>query len=402
MDRIKSKFRNMSLKKSLILSSSCCLGLVSLFTVITILKLSSVRQDILDTRPVYISNYSVGAFGENNGGVLLTPYEYNFGNLPQKSQLYYWTATLCMALLPVCYIIAGSVSMAKLYYRCKIRLPLKDLKNGMEHIARQDLDFHLNYRSGDELGKLCETFEYMKNEIYVSNRKMWEALRERKALTASVSHDLRTPITVLNGYLDYLDKALKREALTEDILRSTLDSMAEAAARLERYIACVRDAQRLEDIEIKKERFSLRKYTSGLFKDFSLLAQKQNTELTVQNLAESAYLEADKALLTKVLENIFNNALRFSAGKIVFTVSENKDSFLFSIQDNGKGFTSEELTSAASFFYSSPVNKGDFGIGLSICKILCESFGGSLHLKNVPGQGALVIVKIKKPLFAEI
>ena len=68
----------------------------------------------------------------------------------------------------------------------------------------------------------------------------------------------------------------------------------------------------------------------------------------------------------------------------------------FSMQDDGVGFTSEELKSAASFFFSSASNGGNFGIGLSICKILSEKFGGDIFLDNLPDRGAIITIKIKK------
>ena len=69
---------------------------------------------------------------------------------------------------------------------------------------------------------------------------------------------------------------------------------------------------------------------------------------------------------------------------------------LFSIQDDGVGFTSEELKSATSFFFSSVTNGGNFGIGLSICKILCEKLGGGICLDNTAEHGAIITIKIKK------
>lgn len=396
MGKIKNKFQNMSLKRSLVLLAVLYLGVVSVLIVITILTFSNIRQDILDTRSLYISNYTVEASDEDTGGVLIVPQVYRLGALSQKNQFYYWTVTIFMITLPVLYVIIGSVFLARLYYWLKIQIPLNHLRKGMEYIARQDLDFQLEYRSDDELGKLCDTFEYMKNEIYISNRKMWDILQERKALTASVSHDLRTPITVMNGYLDYLDKALKKGVVTGDILRYTLHNMAGAVERMERYVDCVKDIQKMEDIEIKKERLPLKDYIAEITKEFSLLAKQRKKTLEIRDSTKAVYMEADKDMLTKVLENIFDNALRFSVDKIIFTISENNDFFLFSIQDNGEGFTQEELRSATSFFYSSPVNKGNFGIGLSICKILCEKFEGELHLGNTPDHGADVTVKIKK------
>ena len=120
-------------------------------------------------------------------------------------------------------------------------------------------------------------------EIYTSNRKMWNMLQERKALTASVSHDLRTPITVINGYLDYLDKVNHKQIITEEALRSTLKQMKGAVQRLERYVECVKDIQKIEDVEIKKEYFNLKEYITNTVNDFSLLAKKYGRVLEYQN-----------------------------------------------------------------------------------------------------------------------
>lgn len=396
MDKIKNTFQNMSLKKSLISLAVLCLSVVSILTVATILIFSKLQQNILDTRPFHISGYTVEKADGNIDGLLLNPQEYSRGNLSSQNQFYYCLVTVCMALFPVAYIMAGAVCMAKLYCRLKLQAPLDTLRRGMEYIARQDLDFQLEYRSDDELGKLCDTFEYMKNEIYISNRKMWEILQERKALTASVSHDLRTPVTVINGYLDYLTKVLEKDTVTEAVLQTTLDNMKASAERLERYVDCVNDIQKIEDIEIKKEYFDLKAYIVKITDDFSLLAAQKKKLLEIQDLVKPQNTETDRAMLSKILENIFDNALRFSDNKIIFTISEEKEYVLFSFRDDGKGFTEEELTSATSFFYSSPANKGNFGIGLSISGILCEKLGGMLRLENTPGHGANVTVKIKK------
>ena len=101
-------------------------------------------------------------------------------------------------------------------------------------------------------------------------------------------------------------------------------------------------------------------------------------------------------MLSKVLENIFDNALRFASKIIDITVTEEENRILFSVQDDGEGFTEEELKTATTLFYSSKMNGGNYGIGLSICKILCDKLGGSLHLSNNAGSGARVTIEIKK------
>lgn len=385
----------MPLKKALIALAVLCLGIVSILTIITILKFSNIRQEILDNRPIHISEYTVEDYNTDNSVTLVNPKEFSFEPLSGKNLIYYWIITIFMVALPVLYVIIGSIVMTKLYYKLKIQTPLKSLSNGVEHISKQDLDFQIEYTSDDELGKLCNAFECMKHEIYMSNRKMWNMLQERKALTASVSHDLRTPITVINGYLDYLEKASRKQIITEEALYSTIKQMKGAIQRLERYVDCVKDIQKIEDVEIKKECFNLKEYITDIINDFSLLSKNRERMLECQDQTEIENIYSDKDMLSKILENIFDNALRFSEKSIHFSITEENNYICFTISDDGKGFSQEELKYATSFFYSSPTNKGNFGIGLSICKILCERLDCILLLKNTADHGACITVQVK-------
>ena len=400
MGKIKKAFHKMSLKKSLLVLSVVYLSLVSVLSIVTILKCSDIRQEILDTRPIIITDYIIDDTNrngtENNNGVTAVPQKYTHGELTKENQVYYWCITILMVSLPIAYIIFASFMVAKLYYKWKLQIPLEHLKNGMYHISQQDLDFQIPYTSNDELGQLCDTFEHMKNEIYRSNRKMWDMLQERKALTASVSHDLRTPITVINGYLDYLEKSIERETLTSEVLQATIKNITGAAGRLERYVDCVKDIQKMEDVEIKKDNCDLKELIAGITREFSVLATQKNKQFNVQNLSKTAFIQTDRDMLLKILENVFDNALRFSSEKIMCAIKEKDQYLYFSIQDDGVGFTSEELKSATSFFFSSVTNGGNFGIGLSICKILCEKLGGDICLDNTAEHGAIITIKIKK------
>ena len=376
------------------------LSLVGVLSIATILKCSDIRQEILDTRPIIITDYIIDDTNrnnmENNNGVTAVPQKYTHGELSKENQVYYWCITILMVSLPIAYIIFASFMVAKLYYKWKLQIPLEHLKNGMYHISQQDLDFQIPYTSNDELGQLCDTFENMKNEIYISNRKMWDMLQERKALTASVSHDLRTPITVINGYLNYLGKSIERETLTNETLQTTIKNMTEAVERLKRYVECVKDIQKIEDIEIRQENCNLKELISNVTREFSILATQKNREFVIQDYSKSVCISTDKAMLLKILENIFDNALRFSHEKIIFSIEEKKEYLYFSMQDDGIGFTTEELKSATSFFFSSSTNGGNFGIGLSICKILCEKLGGDMCLDNTAEHGAIITIRIKK------
>lgn len=396
MGKIKNTFQKMSLKKSLVMLAALWLGGVSILSIITILIFSDMQQKILNTRPIVVTDYTMKNYEETGSETTVVPQKYIYKELSKENQIYYWIVTILMVILPVIYIIAASLMVAKFYYKLKLQIPLENLKNGMYHISQQDLDFQIQYTTDDELGKLCDTFECMRNEIHKSNCKMWDMLQERKALTASISHDLRTPITVVNGYLDYLEKSMERKMLTEELLQTTIKNMAGAMSRLERYVDCVKDIQKMEEIEIRKEQYNLKEVIADITREFSVLAAQYGRKLIIHDLSQDAFIETDKDMLSKILENIFHNALRFSTDKIVLSIDEKKDYICFSIQDDGVGFTAEELNSATSFFYSSPTNGGNFGIGLSICKILCEKLGGNMCLGNNFDCGAIITIKIKK------
>jgi len=93
-----------------------------------------------------------------------------------------------------------------IFYERELKRPFSILRKASERISENDLDFEIWYEKKNELGQLCSDFEGMRSALYESNREMWRSLEERKRLNSAFSHDLRTPLTVLRGYTDYLGK----------------------------------------------------------------------------------------------------------------------------------------------------------------------------------------------------
>ena len=137
--------------------------------------------------------------------------------------------------------------------------------------------------------------------------------------------------------------------------------MAHSSARLERYVECIQDIQKIEDIEISKTMVVGKDFLEEINNDFMIIAKNNHKDLVLEAKIVSKQLYLDKQIIFKILENLLNNAFRF----------------------------------ATTLFYSSQTNKGSFGIGLSISKILCEKHGGILKLLNNE-NGACAIVQIKK------
>lgn len=401
MGKIRTYVKNISLKKSLILFAIVYIGIVLMMSIVTVLPLNAWKEHILEQRSIHIYDYAIQNKGIDYGVTLVDPQGYEFEALSGRDLYLYWMANIFIVILPLLYIIIGSILMAKLYYKLKIKMPLLHLYEGVKHIANEDLDFSLTYQSEDELGKLCAAFESMKNELQKSYLQLWQMLAERKALTASIAHDLRTPLTVIMGYLDYLEKVGQQQKLNDDILISTVQNIKAATQRLERYATSIRNIEKIDDVKLNDRSFDLKKYLNELQREFTLIASKHHCIFQLQDLSVSSMICTDQEMFTKILENIFDNALRYCQIMIKMTVYEDHDDFFVIIEDDGQGFSSQDLKNATSFFYSTSASHGGFGIGLSICQILCKKMGGQLLLENNSDRGAKVTVQIKNKHLAE-
>jgi len=146
-----------------------------------------------------------------------------------------------------CIIVA-----ALLFYRNKLKKPIELLNGASAKIAASDLDFNISYENKDEMGKLCSSFESMRAALEENNRAIWRSVEERKRLNAAFAHDLRTPLTVLRGSADLLQKYLPQGKISEEKLISTVSAMSDNVMRLENYLQTMSEAQKLEDIAITK------------------------------------------------------------------------------------------------------------------------------------------------------
>lgn len=121
-------------------------------------------------------------------------------------------------IFPHMAYICSTFLAALVYYRIKLKKPLRILSDATNRIANNDLDFTISYEKDDEFGKLCVAFEKMRCCLEDGSRNMWRQIEERKRLNASFSHDMRTPLTVLEGNLDILLKYRESGRLSnEDI-----------------------------------------------------------------------------------------------------------------------------------------------------------------------------------------
>ena len=390
MGKIKTK----SLKTSMAVTFLITICVTALLSSVTIFAANQVQHEILKKRYMTINSPDFQV-DEDTGNYILDIDNNNitWQPLSRWDTVIYYGSYAAMVGLPVFYIAVGIGAAAAVYYRKKLREPITQLQNGVERIQEDNLDFHIEYDGDDELGQLCCSMEKMRRELRQKHKALWESLEQRKLLNASVSHDLRTPITVLKGYLDYLEKNIPQDKLTEDMLLDTVSSMQGAVNRLELYVESVRDIEKIENIEIEKRSENVKLLLNELRSNVRQLAG--NKEIIISNDIAVDKIQIDKGVFFRILENLLQNALRYAEKQVSINLSHKKDFLIFTVKDDGKGFSAADLEKATTVFYSNDKEKQHFGIGLSVCKILCEKHGGLLYVGNQKEKGACVTAKLK-------
>ena len=390
MGKIKTK----SLRTSIAVTFLVTICVIALLSSITIFAANQVQHEILKKRYMTINSPDFQV-DENTGNYILDidNNKITWQPLSTWDTVAYYGSYAAMVGLPVFYIAVGIGAAAAVYYRKKLREPITQLQNGVERIQEDNLDFHIEYDGDDELGRLCCSMEKMRRELRQKHKALWESLEQRKLLNASVSHDLRTPITVLKGYLDYLEKNIPQDKLTEDMLFDTVSSMQGAVNRLELYVESVRDIEKIENIEIEKRSENVKLLLNELRSNVRQLAR--NKEIIISNDITVDKIQIDKGVFFRILENLLQNALRYAEKQVSINLSHKKDFLILTVKDDGKGFSAADLEKATTVFYSNDKEKQHFGIGLSVCKILCEKHGGLLYVGNQKEKGACVTAKLK-------
>ena len=281
------------------------------------------------------------------------------------------------------------------FYRWKIKKPLAILNAASQKIAQNDLDFQVAVPTGDELGKLCQSFETMRASLEENNRSLWAAVEERKRLNAAFSHDLRTPLTVLQGYSDLLLDALPSGDLSPEKTVDTVLTMQRSLTRLQRYVESMNSLQRLEDLEPQKSTVPFSTLCAQLEETGKILGKEQGFHFASQGKGD---VFLDSELLFQVYENLLSNAGRYAKGNIWVTAEREGTALSLTVADDGPGFPPAALKRAAEPYYRadrSPNPEGElhFGLGLYLCRVLCQKHGGSLEIGNAPEGGARITAR---------
>jgi len=289
-------------------------------------------------------------------------------------------------------IAAGIVLMAVLFYRWKLREPLGILMKASERISANDLGFRISYDGKDEMGELCRVFEKMRGQLEQNYKTLWRSAEERKRLNAIFAHDLRTPLSVLKGYSDLLTAYLPRNNLPADKLLDMIQTMQVHIVRLESYAEAMNSIQKLEDLPVRIREIETERLISLLDGSARQIAAGFGKTVESSADADSDSVAVDRDILMQVVENMVANGARHASSQVDIHYRAGGGQLSVTVADDGEGFSDEALRKAALPFYrgEAPEANEHHGLGLYICKVLCEKHGGSLQLANGSSGGGLV------------
>ena len=320
--------------------------------------------------------------------------DYGIGRNGPRRKAAYIAAGAAMGVLPAAYALAGTVLCALWFYRKRLAPAITVLDDAARHISGQDLDFTVACPVHNELGRLCGSFEKMRRALYDNNLKLWRSMEERRTMQASVAHDLRNPLAILEGTVEHIRALAAAGELTGERLEAALETMAVTTRRLERYTDYIRDLAAIEDTEITVTEAALPDFLREAAESVRVLAEPNGLTVSVDCDVPEGVIELDKEIFYRVLENVFSNAVRYAKSRVELAFALRGETLLARISDDGPGFSAEMLKKKSSLYYSEDASGEHMGLGLATSKILCGLHGGGLKIMNAPECGAVVEITV--------
>lgn len=290
-------------------------------------------------------------------------------------------------LIPAWVLLCVGVT-GRIFYRRELEQSVNILMDASERISENCLDFQVEQPAKqNELGQLCRSFEDMRSALYHNNQEMWRMLEERRRLNAAFSHDLRTPVTVLKGYTDLLEKYVPDGKVSEEKLMEILGMMDGQITRLQAYTQKMSSLHKLEDLTPGCSAVAWSDFVNNCRGISSMLAG--TLQVCFSQYSDKQWVQMDAELVLEVYENLVSNAVRYAERRLEISLVVEEDMLRITVSDDGRGFSEEALRKAADPFFRGEQEKKEtphFGLGLYVCKVICEKCGGELVIENV-GNG---------------
>ena len=307
-----------------------------------------------------------------------------------------------MLVTGVMILIFVCAALTLWVYRSVLR-PLSKLQEATRKIRDGNLDFTLEVEEDDEIGELCQDFEEMRIRLKENAEEKIQYDIENKELISNISHDLKTPITAIKGYVEGI-----------------MDGVASSPEKLDKYIRTIYnkadDMDRLIDeltfyskidtnkIPYEFNKINVNSYFGDCVEEVGLDMDSRNIELGYFNyVSDDVVVIADAEQMKRVINNIISNSVKYMdkpKGIINIRIKDVGDFIQIEIEDNGRGIAAKDLPCIFDRFYrtdsSRNSSQGGSGIGLSIVRKIVEDHGGWIWATSKEGMGTEMHIVLRK------
>jgi signal transduction histidine kinase len=306
------------------------------------------------------------------------------------------------AILVGLFLILTNIALTFLVSKSIIK-PLNFLKQAANEIKDGNLNFRIDYTKNDEVGEVCKAFEDMRYKLKESVDLQLQYENNRKELIANISHDLKTPITAIKGYVEGI-----------------MDGVADSPDKIDKYIKTIytksTDIDKLIDelflfskLDLNKlpfnfEVFDLSSFLEYCVEELSFDLEAKSIKLSFENnVKDKINVAADREKIKRVITNIIQNSTKYmdkESGIIKISLSSTDAEAELLIEDNGKGISKEALPFIFDRFYRADAsrnrNTGGSGLGLAIAKRIIEGHGGRIWAESEPEKGTKICFTLKR------
>ena len=303
----------------------------------------------------------------------------------------------------ICLVVPVIVICLVLWIYHSIVTPIHMLQVATQNIKNGNLDFEVEVHNQDEIGELCEDFEEMRIRLKDNAEEKLRSEQQQKELISNISHDLKTPITAIKGYVEGLIDGV---ADTPEKQNKYLQTVYSKAIDMDRLINELSFYSKIDTNKIPYtfNRINVVGYFEDCAEDIGRELEDEGFDFSYQNYVDdSVQMIADAEQIKRVINNIVGNSKKYSdkaETKIRMTVKDVGDFVQIEIEDNGRGIEAKDLPYIFDRFYRTDASrnssKGGSGIGLSIVKKIMEDHGGKIWVTSKEGIGTVMYLVLRK------
>ncbi|GFN34893.1 HAMP domain-containing sensor histidine kinase [Tepidimicrobium xylanilyticum] len=330
-----------------------------------------------------------------------TVFIYTLKSMQKTENHFLFLLSNMMMLSPFIFIIMFTLIYAKKLAK-EINEPVRLLLGASEMIKNQNLDFTIEYNQKNEFTKLIAAFEDMRKNLKESLIRQWKLEEKRRENIANIAHDLKTPLTIVNTYVEaMLDGTVKEEKIK--------DYLEVIKRNNERALILLVDLNTLSDVEnpdftLNPVEVNIIDFLNSKEKDYKILCENRGIDFKIEIedfRIKNITAKFDIKSLEQVLDNCISNSIRYTekGGFIKVNALCKEEEIEFKVIDTGKGFSNEDLKNIFNKFYkgdkSRSFSSGHSGLGMYIAKTIVEKHGGSIEAENNTPKGAVIRFNIK-------